>query len=92
MSDEDLKKAIELLVEQQSRYSARLVQDEARLAHLEAAYTTLAELAGDAKKKLVTTQKPPRQLISDAEFRRRLRTIAKQRKKRLAELRSKPLH
>lgn len=92
MSDEDLRRAIEFLVEQQSRYSARLDQDESRLARLEDAYTTLGELARDANKQLMITPKPPRQQISDAEFRRRLKTITKQRKERLAELRSKNLH
>lgn len=92
MSNEDLKRAIELLVEQQSRYSARLDQDESRLARLEEAYTALGELARDNKNKLTSTPKPPRLQISDAEFRRRLKAITKQRKERLAELRSKNLH
>jgi len=34
-------------------------------------------------------KKPPKQEISDAEFRRRLKRIAEWRKERLAELRSK---
>lgn len=45
MSDEDLKRAIEFLVEQQSRYSARMDRDESRLARLENAFVTLAKLA-----------------------------------------------
>jgi len=35
------------------------------------------------------TKKPPRQEISDAEFRKRLKNISEWRKKRLAELRAK---
>jgi hypothetical protein len=34
-------------------------------------------------------KKPPRQEISDAEFRKRLKNITEWRKKRLAELRTK---
>jgi hypothetical protein len=37
----------------------------------------------------VSTKKPAKSQISDAEFRRRLKNIAEWRKKRLAELRSK---
>jgi hypothetical protein len=37
----------------------------------------------------VSTKKPAKAQISDAEFRRRLKNIAEWRKKRLAELRSK---
>ncbi len=40
---------------------------------------------------IVIAPKPPRQEISDAEFRRRLKRIAEWRKERLAELRSKNL-
>ena len=45
MSDEDLRRAIEFLVEQQSRYSTRLDRDESRLTRLEDAFVTLVELA-----------------------------------------------
>lgn len=51
MSDEDLRRAIEFLVAQQSRYSARLERDKPQLARLEEAFVTLAELARDADKK-----------------------------------------
>ena len=37
-------------------------------------------------------KKPPKQEISDAEFRRRLKRITEWRKERLAELRSKNSH
>lgn len=45
MSDEDLRRAIEFLVEQQSRYSTRLDRDESRLTQLEDSFRTLVELA-----------------------------------------------
>lgn len=131
MSDENLRRAIELLVEQQSRYDARLAREEARLARLEDAFVTLAELARVSNErtsmdtlsqarndlaesiitlrskrtpgnelragqnvtlgtKPLTTPKPPKQRISDAEFRRRLKKITPEfREQRLAELRSK---
>lgn len=131
MSDEDLRRAIEFLAEQQSRYDARLAHDEARLARLEDAFVTLAELArvsnertseaplsqaiNDLAKTIITlrstrspgnevragqnvtrgtkpltTPKPPKQKISDAELRRRLKTITPEfREKRLAGVRSK---
>jgi len=37
----------------------------------------------------VVTRKPPRQKVSDAEFRRRLKRITEWRKQRLADLRAK---
>jgi hypothetical protein len=37
----------------------------------------------------VTTKKPAKAIISDAEFRRRLKNISEWRKKRLAQLRTK---
>lgn len=132
MSDEDLRRAVEFLAEQQSRYDASLAHDEARLARLEDAFVTLAELARVSNErapsvatlsqaindlansiitlrstrspgnevragqnvtlgtKPLTTPKPPKQKISDAEFRRRLKTITPEfREKRLAKVRSK---
>lgn len=131
MSDEDLRRAIEFLVEQQSRHDARMAHDEARLTRLEDAFVTLAELTHGSNEKTtmstlsralddlaksmirlrstrtpgcepraghnvmlgttpLTTPKPPKQPISDAEFRRRLKKITPEwREERLAELRSK---
>lgn len=51
MSDEDLKRAIELLVEQQSRYSTRPDRDESRLTRLENAFVALAQLSRASKER-----------------------------------------
>lgn len=83
----------------------RTLTDESRLASLEESYTMLAELAHRYERALgpagmknkrefttnpITPKKPPRQIISDAEFRRRLKKRTLEwRKERLAELRSK---
>lgn len=83
----------------------RTITHESRLASLEEAFKVLAELAhkhgltlgpaGTRSKRestpnSITPKKPPRIIISDAEFRRRLKQITLEwRKNRLAELRSK---
>ncbi len=82
----------------------RTIADESRLASLEEAIKVLVDLAhkheltlGPAGMKsrrestpdVITPKKPPRIIISDAEFRRRLKRVAEWRKERLAELRSK---
>lgn len=51
MSDEDLRRAIEFLVEQQSRYSTRLDRDESRLTRLENAFVALAQLSRVSKER-----------------------------------------
>lgn len=45
MSDEDLRRAIDFLAEQQSLYAAKLERDQPRLARLEEAFLILVQLA-----------------------------------------------
>lgn len=45
MSNEELGRAIESLREQEARYTTRLESDKLRVARLEEAYASLADLA-----------------------------------------------
>lgn len=45
MTDEEIQRAIEFMIQQQAQYTARLERDEARLARIEESFTMLVELA-----------------------------------------------
>ena len=54
MTDEEIQRAIEFVIQQQAQYVARLERDEVRLARLEEFFTLLVELARGADERLDT--------------------------------------
>ena len=54
MTDEEIQRAKEFLIQQQAQYVARLERDETRLAKLEESFTLLVELARATDERLDT--------------------------------------
>ncbi len=52
MTNEEMHKTMEFLLENQARYTARIEKDEERLARLEAAFVTLVELARSSDERM----------------------------------------
>ncbi len=54
MTNEEIQRAIEFLIQQQAQYVARLERDESRVARLEELFTMLVELARGTDERLDT--------------------------------------
>ena len=52
MSNEEIQRTMEFILENQARFAARTEKDEERLARLEAAFVTLVELARSADERM----------------------------------------
>ena len=55
MTDEEMRRAMEFIVQQQSQYAARFDRDESRLLRLEESFKILVELARGMDERLETT-------------------------------------
>ena len=55
MTNEEIQRAIEFIIQQQAEYSARFERDESRRARLEESFTILVELARGTDERLDAT-------------------------------------
>jgi len=56
MTDEEMQKTIEFILEQQAQFVARMERDEARLTRLEDAFATLVNIARITDERLDTAE------------------------------------